>query len=38
MARAAWMKAATQLDRVLGKTLEKSGISLNANQIASPQH
>jgi outer membrane protein len=29
MAKAAWMKAASQLDRVLGQTLEKTGISLN---------
>jgi len=28
MAKAAWLKAAAQLDRVLGQTLEKSGISL----------
>jgi outer membrane protein len=29
MAKAAWVKAASQLDRVLGQTLEKTGISLN---------
>jgi outer membrane protein len=28
IAKAAWLKAATQLDKVLGQTLEKSGISL----------
>jgi len=28
MAKTAWLKAAAQLDRVLGQTLEKSGISL----------
>jgi len=40
MAKAAWLKAAVQLDRVLGRTLEKSGISLKADQAegASPQH
>jgi outer membrane protein TolC len=32
MAKAAWLKAAAQLDRVLGKTLEKSGIALKADQ------
>jgi len=32
MAKAAWLKAAAQLDRVLGQTLEKSGISLKADQ------
>jgi hypothetical protein len=32
MAKAAWLKAAVQLDRVLGGTLEKSGISLKADQ------
>jgi outer membrane protein TolC len=31
MAEAAWMKAASQLDRVLGQTLEKSGISLQGD-------
>jgi outer membrane protein len=30
VAKAAWLKAAAQLDRVLGQTLEKSGISLNS--------
>jgi hypothetical protein len=30
--QAAWLKAAVQLDRVLGRTLEKSGISLKADQ------
>jgi outer membrane protein TolC len=33
MAKAAWMKAASQLDRVLGQTLEKTGISLNFDQV-----
>jgi outer membrane protein len=32
IAKAAWLKAAVQLDRVLGQTLEKSGISLKADQ------
>jgi outer membrane protein len=32
MAKAAWLKAAAQLDRVLGQTLEKSGISLKTDQ------
>ncbi|MGC1783498.1 MAG: TolC family protein, partial [Acidobacteriaceae bacterium] len=32
IAKAAWLKAAAQLNRVLGLTLEKSGISLKANQ------
>jgi outer membrane protein len=32
IAKAAWLKAAAQLDRVLGQTLENSGISLKANQ------
>jgi outer membrane protein TolC len=32
MAKAAWLKAAAQLDRVLGQTLENSGISLKAGQ------
>jgi outer membrane protein len=32
MAKAAWLKAGVQLDRVLGRTLEKSGISLKADQ------
>jgi hypothetical protein len=31
IAKAAWLKAAAQLDRVLGQTLENSGISLKAN-------
>ncbi len=31
IAKAAWLKAATQLDRVLGQTLEVSGISLQAD-------
>lgn len=31
MAKASWLKAETQLDRVLGRTLEKSGISLQAD-------
>jgi len=40
MAKAAWLKAAAQLDRVLGQTMEKSGISLKADQgeAGSPQH
>jgi outer membrane protein TolC len=39
MAKAAWLKAAAQLDRVLGRTLDKSGISLKAGQgkVGSPQ-
>jgi outer membrane protein TolC len=32
MAKAAWIKAASQLDRVLGQTLEKSGISLQGDR------
>lgn len=32
IAKAAWLKAAVQLDRVLGQTLEKSGISLKGDQ------
>jgi outer membrane protein TolC len=32
MAKAAWIKASAQLDRVLGQTLEKSGISLKRDQ------
>jgi outer membrane protein TolC len=32
MAKAAWLKAVVQLDRALGRTLEKSGISLKADQ------
>jgi outer membrane protein TolC len=31
MAKAAWLKAAAQLDRVLGQTLENSGISLKTD-------
>lgn len=31
IAKAAWLKAADQLDRVLGQTLQHSGISLKAN-------
>jgi outer membrane protein len=40
MAKAAWLKAAAQLDRVLGQTIEKSGILLKAAQgeVSSPQH
>jgi outer membrane protein TolC len=40
VAKAAWLKAAAQLDRVLGQTLEKNGISLQADhgQVSSPQH
>jgi outer membrane protein len=40
MAKAAWLKAAVQLDRVLGRTLETSGISLKAGQteVDSQQH
>jgi outer membrane protein len=40
VAKAAWLKAAEQLDRVLGQTLEKSGISLKRDQpkIEAPQH
>jgi hypothetical protein len=32
-AKAARLKAADQLDRVLGKTLEKNGISLKAEKM-----
>ncbi len=32
LAKAAWLKAVSQLDRVLGQTLEKSGISLQVDQ------
>jgi hypothetical protein len=32
VAKAAWLKAVGQLDRVLGQTLEKSGISLKRDQ------
>ena len=40
MAKAAWLKAAAQLDRVLGQTLENNGISLKTDQGEgrSPQH
>ena len=40
MAKAAWLKAGVQLDRVLGRTLETSGISLKAGQteVDSQQH
>jgi outer membrane protein len=40
MAKAAWLKASAQLDRVLGRTLEKTGISLQADhgEVGSPQH
>ena len=40
LAKAAWLKAAGQLNRVLGQTLEKSGISLKGDQVqvGSPQH
>jgi outer membrane protein TolC len=40
MAEAAWLKAATQLDRVLGQTLEKNGISLQTGhgEAGLPQH
>jgi outer membrane protein len=38
VAKAAWLKAAGQLDRVLGQTLEKSGISLKRDQPEAPQH
>ncbi len=40
VAKAAWLKAAAQLDRVLGQTLEKSGISLEHDQPETepPQH
>jgi outer membrane protein len=40
VAKAAWLKAAAQLDRVLGRTLEKSGISLKRDQpaVEAPQH
>jgi outer membrane protein TolC len=34
VARAAWLKAAAQLDRVLGRTLEKDGILLKSDQPA----
>jgi outer membrane protein TolC len=40
IAKAAWLKAAAQLDRVLGQTLDKSGISLKTSpgENLSPQH
>jgi outer membrane protein TolC len=38
IAKAAWLKASAQLDRVLGHTLGKSGISVKADQSDSPQH
>ena len=40
IAKAAWLKAAAQLDRVLGQTLNKSGISLKADsgEDRRPQH
>ncbi|MGC2214545.1 MAG: TolC family protein, partial [Silvibacterium sp.] len=40
IAKAAWLKAAAQLDRVLGQTLEKSGISLKTDpgEGRSPRH
>jgi outer membrane protein len=40
VAKAAWLKAAGQLDRVLGQTLERGGISLKRDQpvIEAPQH
>ena len=40
MAKASWLKAAAQLDRVLGRTLENRGISLKADQVkgSSTQH
>ena len=40
VAKAAWLKASAQLDRVLGQTLEKSGISLKHDQLVmeAPQH
>jgi outer membrane protein len=40
VAKAAWLKAAGQLDRVLGQTLEKSGISLKRDRqvLEEPQH
>ncbi len=34
VAKAAWLKAAAQFDRVLGQTLEKDGISLKSDQPA----
>jgi outer membrane protein len=40
MAKAAWLKAANQLDRVLGQTLEENGISVKTDQgrVGSQQH
>ena len=40
VAKAAWLKASAQLDRVLGQTLEKSGILLKHDQpmMEAPQH
>jgi outer membrane protein len=40
LAKAAWVKAVAQLERVLGQTLEKSGISLKGDQVqdGSRQH
>jgi outer membrane protein TolC len=40
IAKAAWLKAAAQLDRVLGQTLDNSGILLKAyeGKFGSPQH
>jgi len=40
LAKAAWVKVAAQLERVLGQTLEKSGISLKGDQVqdGSRQH
>ena len=40
VAKAAWLKAAAQLDRVLGQTLEKNGIVLRGDQpvMEAPQH
>jgi Outer membrane efflux protein len=37
IAKAAWLKAAAQLDRVLGKTLENIGILPKAHKGGSPQ-
>jgi outer membrane protein TolC len=38
MAKAAWLKTAGQLDRVLGQTLEKSGISLKSDPAEAGSH
>jgi outer membrane protein len=38
MAKAAWLKMAGQLDRVLGQTLEKSGISLKSDPAEAGSH